>query len=110
VVEATVRKTKKYYTNSKWKETSYIQLKEGGGRRGSSWVCHMLCRNCFIKHVTEGKIGGRITVTGRRGKGRKQLLDVLRKRENTLMQNRKHLIAFCKELALEEAKDQPQQI
>ena len=32
----------------------------------------------------EGKIEGRIEVTGRRGRGRKQLLDDLRKREETV--------------------------
>ena len=32
-------------------------------------------RNCLLKHVIEGKIEGRIDVTGRRGKRRKELLD-----------------------------------
>jgi len=29
------------------------------------WIGLMLRRNCFSKHVTEGKIGGRIEVRGR---------------------------------------------
>jgi len=37
----------------------------------------MLCRNCLLKHVTEGKMVGRIEVTGRRGRRSKQLLDEL---------------------------------
>ena len=31
-------------------------------------------RNCFVKHVTEEKVEGRIEVARRRGKIRKQLL------------------------------------
>jgi hypothetical protein len=34
-----------------------------------------LRRNCLLKHVIEGKIKGRIEVTGRGGRRRKQLLD-----------------------------------
>jgi len=34
-----------------------------------------LCRNCLLKHVIEGKI----EVTGRQGRRRKQLLDDLKK-------------------------------
>jgi hypothetical protein len=41
--------------------------------------CHILCRNCLLKRVIEGKIEGKIEVTGRRGRRRKQLLDDLRK-------------------------------
>jgi hypothetical protein len=37
-----------------------------------------LRRNCLLKHVVEGKIDGRIEVTGRRGRRRKQLLDELK--------------------------------
>jgi len=37
-----------------------------------------LCRNCLLKHVIEGKIEGRIGVTGRRGRGRKQPPDDLK--------------------------------
>jgi len=31
--------------------------------------------NCFLKHVVEGMIGGRIKVIGKWGRRRKQLLD-----------------------------------
>jgi hypothetical protein len=45
-------------------------------RRKANWIGHILCRNCLLKHVIEGKMGG-IEVMGRRGKRRKQLLDSL---------------------------------
>ena len=35
-------------------------------------------RNCFLKHVIERKIEGRIEVTGREGRRRKQLLGDLK--------------------------------
>jgi hypothetical protein len=35
-------------------------------RRKANWVGHILRRNCLLKHVIEGKIEGRIEVTGRR--------------------------------------------
>jgi hypothetical protein len=52
-------------------------------KRKTNWNGHILRRNCLLKHVSEGKIEGRIEVTGRRGKRRKQTLDVLKERENT---------------------------
>jgi hypothetical protein len=36
---------------------------------------HILHGNCLLKHVIDGKIEGRMEVTGRRGRRRKQLLD-----------------------------------
>jgi hypothetical protein len=45
---------------------------------------HILCRKCLLKHVIEGKIEGRIDVTGRRERGRKHLLDALIKKERIL--------------------------
>jgi hypothetical protein len=44
----------------------------------ANWIGHTLRRNCFLKHVTEGRIEGRIEVTGRRGKRHKQLLNDLK--------------------------------
>jgi hypothetical protein len=40
----------------------------------------MLRRNCLLKYVIEGKTEGRIEVTGRRGRRRKQLLDDLKEK------------------------------
>jgi hypothetical protein len=36
-----------------------------------------LRRDCLLKHVIEGNLEGRIEMTGRRGRRRKQLLDEL---------------------------------
>jgi len=47
-------------------------------RRKANWIGHILRRNCLSKHVINGKIEGRIEVTGRRGRRRKQLLDYLK--------------------------------
>jgi len=44
------------------------------------YIGHILCRNCLLKHVTEGEIQGRIEATGRRGRRRKQLLVDLEER------------------------------
>jgi hypothetical protein len=33
--------------------------------RKATWIGHILHKNCLLKHVTEGKIQGRIEVTGR---------------------------------------------
>jgi hypothetical protein len=52
-------------------------------RRKANWIGHILRRNCLLKHVIEGKIKGRIEMTGRRGRRRKQLRMILRKREDT---------------------------
>jgi hypothetical protein len=46
-------------------------------RRKAKWIGQILHRNCLLKHVIEGKIEGRIEVTGRRGRRCKQLLDDL---------------------------------
>ena len=51
-------------------------------RRKDNWIGHLLRRNCFLQHVIEGKIEGKIEVTGRRGSRSKELLDDLRKRED----------------------------
>jgi len=49
-------------------------------RREANWIGHILGRNCLGKHVVEGKIEGRIEVTGRRGRRRKQLLDNIKEK------------------------------
>jgi hypothetical protein len=52
-------------------------------RRKANWIGHILRRNCLLKHVIEGKLEGRIEMTGRRGRRRKQLMDDLKeKRRN----------------------------
>jgi len=44
----------------------------------ANWIGHILRRNVLIEHVTEGKVEGRIDVTGRRGRRRKELVDDLK--------------------------------
>jgi len=51
-------------------------------RRKASWIGHILCRNCLLKQVIEGKIGERIEVRGRRGR-RNRLLNNLKEKEYT---------------------------
>jgi hypothetical protein len=72
-------------------------------RRKANWIGHILRRNCLLKHVIGRKIEGRIETTGTRR--RKQLLNDLRKGQDTVNSKRKHYIALCGELALEEAMD-----
>ena len=52
-------------------------------RKKANWIGHILRRNCLLKQVIEGKIEGRVEVTGRRGRRRKQLLDDLKGQEDT---------------------------
>jgi hypothetical protein len=47
-------------------------------RRKANWIGHILHRNCLLKRVSDGKIEGRVEVTGKRGGRRKQLLDGLK--------------------------------
>jgi hypothetical protein len=58
--------------------------------------------SCLLKHVTEGKVDGKIEVMERRGRRHKKLLVTLMK----LGDNgkwKKHYIASCGGFALEEA-------
>jgi hypothetical protein len=48
------------------------------GRR-ADWIGHILCRNCLLQLVVEGKIEG----TGRRGRRCKQLLDNRKEKADT---------------------------
>jgi hypothetical protein len=50
-------------------------------RRKANWIGHILRRNCLLKHVIEGKLEGRIEMTGRRGRRSKQLLDDLKEKK-----------------------------
>jgi hypothetical protein len=43
-------------------------------KRKANWIGHILRRNCLLQRVSEGKIKGRIEVTGRRG--RKQISNI----------------------------------
>jgi hypothetical protein len=39
-----------------------------------NWIGNILSRNCLLKQTVEGKVEGRIEVTGRRGRRGKKLL------------------------------------
>jgi hypothetical protein len=49
-------------------------------KRKANWIGHILCRNCLLQWVIEGKIKGGIEVTGRRGRRCRKLLDDLKER------------------------------
>ena len=49
-------------------------------KRKANWIGYILCRNCVLQWVIEGKIKGGIEVTGRRGRRRRKLLDDLKER------------------------------
>jgi len=34
-------------------------------KQKANWIGHILCRNCLVKQITEGKIKGQIEVTRR---------------------------------------------
>jgi hypothetical protein len=47
-------------------------------RRKANWIGHILRKKCSLKHVIGGKIVGKMEVTGRRVRRRKQLMDDLK--------------------------------
>ena len=47
-------------------------------KRKANSIGHILRQNCLLKHVIEGKIEGRVEVTGRRGRRCKQQLNDLK--------------------------------
>jgi hypothetical protein len=49
-------------------------------KRKANCIGHILHRNCILQRVIEGKIQGRIEVTGRQGIRRRKLLDDLKER------------------------------
>ena len=51
--------------------------------RKANWICHALRTKCLLRHVIEGKIEGRIEVTGRRGRRCKKLLDYIKERRGS---------------------------
>jgi hypothetical protein len=44
----------------------------------ANWIGHILHSNFLLKHVSEGRIEGRIEATGRQARRHKQLLDNLK--------------------------------
>jgi hypothetical protein len=54
-------------------------------KRKANCIGHILCRNCLLRQVIEGKIKGRIKVTERQGRSGGRNRMTLRKREDTLI-------------------------
>jgi len=54
-------------------------------KRKANWIGHILCRNCLLKRVIEGKIKSGIEVTGRRRRRRRKLLDDFMERKGYLI-------------------------
>jgi hypothetical protein len=51
-------------------------------RSKANWIGHILCRNSPTKHVTEGKVDGRIVPPARGGRRCKQLVDAIKETRN----------------------------
>jgi hypothetical protein len=49
-------------------------------RQEGAWICHILCTNCLLEHVIEGKTEGRIEVMEGLGGRCMQLLVDLKER------------------------------
>jgi hypothetical protein len=49
-------------------------------KRKANWIGHILRRKCLLQRGIEGKIKGRIDVTGRRRRRLRKLLDDLKER------------------------------
>jgi hypothetical protein len=49
-------------------------------KRKANYICHILPRNCLLQRVFEGKIQGKIEVTGRQRRRRRKLLGDLKER------------------------------
>jgi hypothetical protein len=49
-------------------------------RRSAKWIGHILCRDCLLTHNIEGKVEGRIEVTGRRGRRPTHIPDDLKEK------------------------------
>ena len=49
-------------------------------KRKANWICHIMPRKCLLQRVIEGKIKGKMKVTGRQGRRRRKLLDDLKER------------------------------
>jgi len=64
-----------------------------------------LRRNCLIKRITEGKVEGRIVVTGRRGGRRWKLLEDVKERRGHRKLKEEALGRTCGEVALGERMD-----
>jgi hypothetical protein len=74
-------------------------------KRKANWIGHILRRNCILQRVIEGKIQGKIEMTGRQGRRRRKLLDDPKERRGYSHLKEELWVALCGELALEESLD-----
>jgi len=58
----------------------YIIILHEISKLKANWIGHILRRNCLLQRVIEGKIKGKIEVTGRRGRRRRKVLDDVKER------------------------------
>jgi hypothetical protein len=77
--------------------------------RKANRICNILRRNCLIKHITEGKIEGKVKVTGRLGRRRKELLDDLKEKVCIGNWMTKYYITLSGKLTLEDSMDLSQE-
>jgi hypothetical protein len=49
-------------------------------KRKANWIGHILCRNCLLQRIIEGKIQAGIKALGRQGRRRRKLLDDLQEK------------------------------
>ena len=59
-------------------------------RANVNWIGHIWRRNCLLAQDIEGRIEGRIDVTGRRGRKHKQLVGDVKGRRTTANCKKKH--------------------
>jgi hypothetical protein len=76
--------------------------------RKGNWIGHILCRDCLLKHVIEGKIEGRIVVTERQGTKRKQLRNGRKATRKSWKLKQEATDPLCGERAMEQTMDLPQ--
>ena len=74
-------------------------------RRNAKFIGQILRRNCFLRHITEGKTKGRTEVGGRRERRRNHLLEDFMETRKYWKMKEAALDALFAELALEEAMD-----
>jgi len=74
-------------------------------KRKSKWFGHIVCRNCLLKQVIEGKIKVEMELTRRRWRRRKKLLDDLTDRRGYCHLKEEALDRTCGGIVLEEALD-----
>jgi hypothetical protein len=53
-------------------------------RRKTNWIDHILHRNCLLKHISEGKIQGRIEVMGREQESKSYWITLTQRENETL--------------------------